>query len=121
MDLGHHPFLKTISLDSLPRDDSNRISEFLSRITSSVIESVTLHIFSDRDNYHAVSALLIDQNSVFSKRSTRLRLQLTIYEHYDITLFGHEEARRIRGHAEQLAAIRESLSELDTQGRLEFI
>jgi hypothetical protein len=120
MDLVHHPFLKTISLESPRLDHSNRIIEFLSRITSSVIESLTLDIFSNDDDYHAVSALLIDRNSVFSKRSTRLRLRLRIYQDYHMTAFGYE-ARRIKSHAEQLADIRESLSELDTQGRLEFI
>jgi hypothetical protein len=112
IDLIHNPFLKTISFEYLSIYYLDGVTKLLSRVTSSVIESVTLDIISiDTSLKHAeldlhaseLAALFIGTNSVFLEQSMTLRFRIS------------KEVRASQ------TAIRESLSELDTQRRLEFI
>jgi hypothetical protein len=109
MDLVHNPFLRTISFQLLYMISFDWIIKILSRIASSAIESVMLDLpFHDPStlaavNLHALAALFTDCNSALLKQSTRLRFQMK------------------QADTATQTAVRESLSELDMQGRLEFI
>jgi hypothetical protein len=106
IDLMHNPFLRTISFEQLSIYRSNEVTTLLSRITSSVIESVTLDIYPPHAaiNLRELAALFTGANSVFLERSTKLRFRI----HDDVDAMGQ-------------TAIRQSLCELDTQRWLEFI
>jgi hypothetical protein len=106
INLMHNLFLRTISFENLRISKSGIVIKVLSRITSTVIESVSLHIFSldrpvlrDALKLPELAALFTGANSVFLECSTKLRFSIR----------------------EDVDAVRESLCELDTQGRLEFI
>jgi hypothetical protein len=111
IDLVHNPFLRTISFEELSIYSFDKVIKILSRMTSSVIENVMLHIFYSVNTPSAIAALKLPElvalftgaNSVFLERSTTLRFRIK------------------NDDAVGRTAIREGLCELDTQGRLEFI